>query len=606
MIRLIAALALVMIFSCCVFAASASRTSGEAPLSVFFSADLVASTPELRAFHDYEYSWNFGDPDSGVWGTNSLPKNTDKGPVAAHVYESPGTYTAILTVRDSTGIVDTASFTITVADTDATYAGTKTTCISDASTNDFSGCPTGATQVATDNISNIWTYTGAGKRVLFRRGSSWTLTGPPSINSGDGQFIGAYGSCTGEDSQGICSNAPQITINGTSDTYFIDLNGRADTVISGISFLGILGRSLTNAMWDYQNILFHKVKVTGFFAGIETTVYNQYLPNLMDSLCVYSSKIQGNTTYQLYAGSERFSLIGNTFADSQQSHVVRVWQAYQGVISHNLISGASTTSDSGRHALKLHAPAEGTGHCTPAKYNGCLENRTEFVVVANNVFGGSGPWPVSIGPQDATSDERVSDVIVEKNKVLPQFGTQRTPVQVGLMFEGRYITARNNMIDGTGGANDYTGIYIARRGIEWTPLGNRVYNNTIYSSTNHLSSAKGIGVTSSATDTIVINNLVLFPNSPVADTIVDNSTSAVITNNVMSNDLYLKDPANASPLLRDFSLTAQDVVAIGQGATTPVFDDFLGLPRYGAMDIGAFRAAPRRLFRNVRVGEVEP
>jgi hypothetical protein len=44
--------------------ASASRTSGVAPLGVFFNAS-VDTTAD--AFHDMEYVWAFGDPASGNW-----------------------------------------------------------------------------------------------------------------------------------------------------------------------------------------------------------------------------------------------------------------------------------------------------------------------------------------------------------------------------------------------------------------------------------------------------------------------------------------------------------------------------------------------------------
>ncbi|HUW84930.1 MAG TPA: PKD domain-containing protein, partial [Phycisphaerae bacterium] len=85
---------------------TASRTSGIAPLAVFFDAVDPASGVIQPADGDYAslgYAWDFGDPDAGTWSTNGNSRNTAMGYVAAHVYEQPGTYTATLTVTDTQG-----------------------------------------------------------------------------------------------------------------------------------------------------------------------------------------------------------------------------------------------------------------------------------------------------------------------------------------------------------------------------------------------------------------------------------------------------------------------------------------------------------------------
>ena len=200
----------------------ASRTSGVAPLSVFFSAGLERSSATTRTFHHYEYSWNFNDADSGVWGTTGADKNTAKGPVTSHVFERGGTYNVTLAVRNSSGtIIDTETFTIDVTDPDEYYSGTNTTCITSTDNNDFTGCPSGANHVTTSNLTTITSYAGAGRRILFRRGSSWNLSSSTSFPSNSGPVsIGAYGTCTNPDAQGLCSNAPTINISNSSN--FID------------------------------------------------------------------------------------------------------------------------------------------------------------------------------------------------------------------------------------------------------------------------------------------------------------------------------------------------------------------------------------------------
>ncbi|MEK7706276.1 MAG: MopE-related protein, partial [Myxococcota bacterium] len=84
----------------------AARTSGVAPLAVFFDASGTTDTAVTsRPFHELEYRWDFGDPAGGAtWAYGARPgsssKNVALGPVAAHVFESPGTYTVALSVFD--------------------------------------------------------------------------------------------------------------------------------------------------------------------------------------------------------------------------------------------------------------------------------------------------------------------------------------------------------------------------------------------------------------------------------------------------------------------------------------------------------------------------
>ncbi|XVQ89138.1 PQQ-dependent sugar dehydrogenase [Microbispora siamensis] len=81
--------------------ASANKTSGAAPLTVTFSS-AGSSDPEGGAL---TYSWAFGD------GTTSTAANPTK------TYNTNGTYTATLTVRDPQGATGTASVVISVGNT---------------------------------------------------------------------------------------------------------------------------------------------------------------------------------------------------------------------------------------------------------------------------------------------------------------------------------------------------------------------------------------------------------------------------------------------------------------------------------------------------------
>jgi len=77
---------------------TATPTSGQAPIAVAFDAS-TSSDPDGTIS---SYTWNFGDGQNG------------SGVSGSHVYANEGTFTVILTVIDSGGLMSTASQTITV------------------------------------------------------------------------------------------------------------------------------------------------------------------------------------------------------------------------------------------------------------------------------------------------------------------------------------------------------------------------------------------------------------------------------------------------------------------------------------------------------------
>ncbi|MCP4346196.1 MAG: PKD domain-containing protein, partial [Desulfobacterales bacterium] len=140
-------------------ALTASRTSGVAPLGVFFETDLTSSA----AFSNTFYSWNFGDSSSGTWAETGTSKNIDTGPVSAHVFETPGEYTVTLTAKNNSGTIGAETVLITVENPETVYAGTNTVCISRSDSNDFTGCPDNAEQVTMDDFDDISSHISTGK-----------------------------------------------------------------------------------------------------------------------------------------------------------------------------------------------------------------------------------------------------------------------------------------------------------------------------------------------------------------------------------------------------------------------------------------------------------
>jgi hypothetical protein len=191
-------------------------------------------------------------------------------------------------------------------------------------------------------------------------------------------------------------------------------------------------------------------------------------------MCVWNCDLSGAEVNVLYCGSEYLAVLGNRVRDARTSHAARIWQAHKGVISHNLISGASYDTGDGRHALKLHGPGHSTlegvnEYGTPLPDTSLLANRTSFVVVSDNAFGSSGPWPVNIAPRTAHG-RPAGEHRLRANRISSQYGTQSsTRVQMALRVHAREVMVRNNLLDGRA-PGFFTGIQVFKNEGDRAPI----------------------------------------------------------------------------------------------------------------------------------------
>ncbi len=240
----------------------------------------------------------------------------------------------------------------------------------------------------------------------------------------------------------------------------------------------------------------------------------------------------------------------------------------------------------GRHALKLHGPSEDM--VNPSATQSALNHKTQFAIVSDNIFGASGPWPVTIGPQDELNDERLTDIIFERNRVISQYGTQSAnPVQVSVHIWASYSSFRNNIIDGSGSASGYTGFIVTRRGLCPAPVGISLYNNTIYRRDSGPNEHRGFDINSEVSKTVLKNNLVSYPSVSNPELIRNLSSDTIASHNLLTSRAEFIDPDNSAPLERNFDLK-ESSPAINQGELVPIYEDFDGVNRRESFDIGAF------------------
>lgn len=579
-----------------------SRFNGVAPLSVFFDASGTTETGKI-AFHELEYRWDFGDAAGSLvsgttWATTGAragvsSRNAAIGPEAGHVFELPGTYTVALTVTDGTNTVTNSCARIVVQDPDVVFANTNTYCFS--TSGDFTDCPSAAVQshITTSNFASaINTYRGSNRRLLFRRGETFTGASSGIINVNGPGIIGAYGSTGAKPIVNGPGTAPVITLGTYGSGLYTDWR-IMDLYLSGQN--NQAGENVgIGAVGQFNQATILRVDVvgtsTGYAASHWTLTSGQ---QSFDQWSIHDSTAAGvpncNWTghyicnWRIYVVGTRWSMQGNTLDNlgnpstlyAGGSHVIRTEMLQNSVISNNTLRGAGDFQVD----IKLHAWAWSGG----AGGNATTGTYTEKVIIADNkIEGGANTWYVSLGPQDEITDERVRDVIVERN-----WFTANSRTQVPMHINSSQTTIRNNICDLSGAAY-HTCVNVSQWGITPAPTDTSIFNNTFYSGAG---TADFVGVEiATATNTIVRNNLVSAPSS-ASPVIISGTGTGLVNSNNLLNYIPADVFANGTPSTPvNFGLKPLPNLARNTGlSTVPVLSDFFGTsrPQNSVIDIGA-------------------
>lgn len=554
----------------------ASVTEGVAPLLVHFDA---ASRPPLdssNAFLELDYEWEFGEDEGRVWEATGAPRAKDYGPVAAHVYETPGTYTARVRVRDGKGNNVTQSVTITVRDPDVVFAGADTIVFSGAG--DFADAPDGALQVTTADFDEAMGHIATGKRLLFRRGETFSASRTSGVNVAGPGSIGAFGAGSpprlvqnfGGEFIAVSERDPQFRDWRIADLHF-DGEGAADTVAvsaGGMVRDLLLFRLRADAVASSFRITLSIIE----YYDREGTPGHDFHDNVGIVECVHRGGA-GNDFIAAFFDSARGVFMGNDMdmAGAGQ-HVLRSSLQRGGVISHNRLSNAS----GGTHVLKLHAPNYQSDGIAGGNY-------TENTLVRANAFdGATNDWTVEVCSENSTTDQRLRNIIVDGNFFRSGSGTQ-----VGLILCPVGAVVRNNIFDltpGNGGSCIQTIDPMLA-----PPAGNlAIYHNTchsedggefrLFASRDRLSSAAAL------------NNLVSGPgpNREVISSDIDSDADIVDEGNLSVEDGgYSVEPPLA---LGDFKLGDSSPASDSALAGEVQIRDLEGTlrPEGSAPDVGAY------------------
>lgn len=596
-----------------------ARFTGVAPLAVFFDATGTTATATTRPFHELEYRWAFGEtasPGTDPWPYGSRKgvssRNAALGPVAAHVFETPGTYTVNLSVTDGTNTVSNGCVQIAVQDPGLVYAGTNTVCVSGTATPvaGVAGCPAGAAVFQNADFANsLATYLATGKRVLFNTGETFTVAATASLAKNGPWTIGSYG---GGKARLIFTGVPgafgtpMIRTANTgatlSDGRIMDLefDGQSNNAVEGITAGG--GFDQLTMLRLHMHDLGFMIQATAESFGNMNTAFNTPY-HIWDQTALVDTEVDhivAGGGEALFFAVERFAYMGNYVHDMQNgTHATRLQYAARFVISNNFIGDAPNSTDphgTAVECLKIASPNNDPTAAGGAAFFPYFTGTTKFThfgVISDNEFRIRGDSAIAAGAANAGQVATLQNVIVERNWAYMQVGAASgTTMRNGIDD----ITYRNNIFDASNSISN--GVQF----ITFTTNTNvYIYNNTFYAGqVNPLLGVAGVFFKdpNTAGNVTVVNNLTYSPNAANANGLlmVSGAPSAgVVTasNNTVDRQFISNNPgfaANPPVNPADFK-PSSTTFAVGIGAVVPVFSDFFPTdpptPQPTPRDIGA-------------------
>lgn len=570
-----------------------SRASGVAPLYVFF--DATGTTGPTYPFGDLDYEWFFGETTAGTWtyGANTTwGKNKSSGPVAAHVYETPGTYTWFVVVWNGTEAA-IRSGSITVDDPNATFSGTDTVCVSNGS--DFTGAPSGS-----DNRSSVTNWntaigfiTGTKKRLLFKKGDTFTVGTNTNLTLTGAGVIGAFGSGAKPVVQITASNITALGFSqdasgtwGDWRVMDIEIDGQSRTNGIGISGTGTASQ-----------LTFCRVTVHHIHNGInfsDDALNLATFPVIWDQICLYDCDAHnimgGGGGLGLYMAATRLGVLGGTFYETSAAEFpMRLSYVGKGVIQNATFSAPA--SDKACFAMRSTTTLL-TNVYTPG-------TTSQYIVVSGNDMSSASANNLAVGSAaPTTTAEDMHHVIIERN-YLKSGGTISTCFGIAYNFSDAWI--RNNVIVFTDASVPETsGIQIGRGATDLTPVPDRVRfdNNTVYSAINkpfygvvRFSSSVGI-----FTNMTAKNNLGYAPLPSTHQFFTDDNANQTLTQTTNSTDTQIStsDPgfSNTAAFAGFRPASASGYPNTGGTASFPAtkVDAFLGQSNNATIRRGAMVA----------------
>ncbi len=378
---------------------TASRTSGVAPLAVFFDAVNPASGVVQPTNGDYAspyYKWSFGDSGSGAWATNGKSKNEATGFVTAHVFETPGTYPVSLRVITAGGQSYDYTQTITVQ----AFSGTTYYVSSSTGSDSYNGLSTSA---AFASLDKAFTFATTNTRILLKRGDSWTITASIGLSS-PGLSVGAYGD-TGSKPRVVSTTSQKNHFRFfASDCRLMDLELTSDETANTLrESPGGIGA--TNRHCLVMRVHLHHSGMS-YMADDPTGSEYQFL---------VESLIEHTGNHNVYMKMPHYALLGNTLRSPVTEQCVRLSKSNRVVVSHNEIVDPPTV----KSAIKSHS---------------------DLVVISDNYLRNG--WAIITMGNEYDQPIVGKNTLIERNTIVQGWNNRLIGVQI---HDYEIIVIRNNI-----------------------------------------------------------------------------------------------------------------------------------------------------------------
>ena len=561
-------------------ALNASRLTGVAPLAITFDAIGTTASSTSLPFHEIKYSWNFGETANNpaynaTWSYGTRPGANSKdvafGPVAAHVFEAPGTYTVSLTGFDGTN-TSTRTATVTVADPNTVFAN-NTIYISQSGVPvpGQNGVPLGATVQQVTNWNTVQTLAQTYKRILLRRGDTWTATGGVVLgasHAGPG-LIGAYGS---GNKPVISASAGMTHVSiqsGASDWRVVDLFLTGASQAERTWSKGIVTQGAVNALFLRTDVR---------WAWNLSSLENSDGVYLVDSVLGLVSDQGADRGYANWtANVSKIAFLGTRLHGSD-AHTVR-WQG----VDTAVFSNSTVDVPKGPASWSMLTIRGKTNSGNNGVWNGLW---TENVVVSDTYVAAGPPTAYasfSMGPMNTGSAERLRNVIVERNRVV-SLGSEAMffAVATGL-------TVRNNILQSLNGST----LAFQAENAAGSPDSSQsfVYSNTLYKpDTSFATGYSAISSVARVTGQVIRNNLAFAPGSTPATMIggaVVEGVNYTQSNNSSNAQILSTRPWAAATPSAAVDFTPSGSYAVGAGTNLKSWTDYFGNQFPSQLPIGA-------------------
>ena len=526
-------------------------------------------------FASYRYIWGFGDTEENwAYGLANSSKNRDEGPVACHVFETAGTKTVTLTIYDgdNNATVYTQAITVSAGTWTTYYVSSSHPAKNDSNPGTDPELPLATFEAAVEKR-------GANVQILFKRGDTWTVSTESgfSVNVVGPCMFGAYG--TGNRPLIIRSDqnsAAIFKIDNTTDLRIVDLSGSADSVnVAGLGFVGGLA--------EIVQFLCLRCNMAG---GQTAFGYSHYNTNNLRQIGFIECTTDQTThpsQYAGYGGGDQVAFMGCNLGPTDGTHVLRIYNLRRGVIAHNNIHDPGNT----RLALKLHSEFA------------VWLRMTQYSIIHDNWFVGSRD-AVAIAPQDFGSNEMLSDIIFERNKISSTTVAGREPAQIFLLIQARNVTVRNNIIEGTFGSSYFHCCSIDNQAITNPPLLTQIIgNDMVTAGVNQHSEYYGTEISTTAARTVVANNAMYCADQSVEIYYVSGPNGGGGGPRCdVANYKSKVDPGFVDPASSNWRITQATTALLDQGVpTTLLYEDAINQSRPDGdfsnlltrnLDIGAY------------------